>query len=199
MELLKQKIFDVLNYKLEVFEFEKWLYESQIISENINSDDFVYDVVTINYKSIHWLSELKAVVFKKYDYEEYLISLIKYNCEHILKSKNSHESFMSINNIMRYFEFETDYDLLWDFYLFDCDYDLIEVGYWTEENYNSEAKKLAETILEKFKNCYSLDEEREVLKSRIDPFYSQHKAEHFPENDSKMTFIKKFLAFFKNI
>lgn len=129
MEILKQKIFDVLSYKLEVLEFEKWLYESPIISENINSNAFVYDVVTINYKSKHWINALKDIVFKKYDFEEYLISLIKYNCENIIKSKSSHESFMAVNDIMRYFEFETDYNLLWDFYIFDCDYDLIETGY----------------------------------------------------------------------
>src|SRR5690606_41813064 len=108
MEILKQKIFDVLNYKLEVFEFEKWLYESPIISENINSNDFVYDIVTINYRSNHWINSLKDIVFKKYDFEEYLISLIKNNCENIIKSSSSHESFMAVNDIMRHFEFRSE-------------------------------------------------------------------------------------------
>ena len=61
MEAVKLKIFDALIEKITVSEFENWLYNSEEFMNQINSNSFYFDVISINYKSDKWGSELNCL------------------------------------------------------------------------------------------------------------------------------------------
>lgn len=54
MDALKLKIFDVLLERITVPEFENWLYDSEEILNDLESNSLYFDVITINYRNKTW-------------------------------------------------------------------------------------------------------------------------------------------------
>lgn len=160
---LKRKIFSILLEKIEINEFETWLYNNDDIIKLINEDNFIYDLVTINYKKKDAISLLQKVVFKKLEYEEYIILVIERNCKKILELNEWNSIYKLFNEIFGFFDYDKDYFLMWRFYSINSRIDLIDIGYETKTNIINEIKKLSLLILNQLKHCNTTSERIKFL------------------------------------
>ena len=178
MKTLKLKIFEVLSNITSIQNFEKWLYEEPKIVDAVGSDELIYDIMTIDYHDKNSFYELEKLVFDHYSYEEFLVFAIEKYCIKILNATKANTVFGFIYLINRYFNYKTEYALLWDFYeIFDL-IDLVECGHMKEKNAIKSVKKIASGMVKSFEQAVHLDEKIELLKTG-------HKAQHFTNDDSK--------------
>lgn len=163
MEALKLKTFDVLTEKISISDFEEWLYSDQEVLNALDSDDLVFDIMTLNYKEMNSLDTLLKLASEKFNYEENTVISIISSCRKIglLESKTS--IFQEISKTVQDFDYETNYSLLWTFLGFNNEIDMIEEGLIKEDDIIPRIKKLAEIIISKFENCSSLSEKLKVL------------------------------------
>ncbi|NAS31931.1 hypothetical protein GTQ40_13170 [Flavobacteriaceae bacterium R38] len=165
MKTLKLKIFEVLSNITSIQNFEKWLYEEPKIINAVGSDDLIYDIMTIDYSDKNSFSELEKLAFDHYSYEEFLAFAIEKYCVKILNATKANTVFGLIYLINRFFNYKTEYALLWDFYeLFDL-IDLVEYGHMKEKSAIKSIKKIASGIVESFEQAIHLDEKVELLKA----------------------------------
>ncbi|NMH88952.1 hypothetical protein [Flavivirga algicola] len=190
MEALKIKIFDVLTEKITVSEFENWLYNSEEILENLKSNTFYFDLISINYKSKKWLKELNDLIKDKYD-EDYLIILkIERGCLEICQSETPSQVYQTLSKLIIDFDYETDLDILWKFYsLYGC-YDSFEGSMFNKCYIEKEAKFYSKQVLKISKNCKDYEEIKSVLSQDLIPF------KEYDLNQTR-TLKQKIFAFFK--
>lgn len=94
MRALNREITDyfvsVLRYKLNIQEFEKWLYDNEELLEESLGDKTYFDLVNLNYKSKFIFDELEPL----------LISILDYKC---------YEDFRIRDTLKRLVSFEEDF------------------------------------------------------------------------------------------
>lgn len=186
MEVLKLKIFDVLTEKISVLEFENWIYNSEEFMSQINTNSFYFDVVSINYKDEKWSEKLALLIKEKYD--EYFLILyeIQKSCLEIIKSKEPKQVYQILSKLLVNFDYDTDYDILWEFYSLKNYFELYEEGIIKKHNLLEEAKFYSEQIIFLTKNCKSFEETKQAIMLKLLPFKSE-----------KTTLKQKLFAFFK--
>lgn len=67
MEALKLRIFDVLTEKITVSEFENWLYNQNEIINNLNTNSFYFELISIDYTTENWAKKLHKLSKETYD------------------------------------------------------------------------------------------------------------------------------------
>lgn len=203
METLKLKIFNVLTEKIKVTEFENWLNSSEEFMNQINSNSFYFDVVSINYKNNEWRKNLCFFITPNYSND--LLALIQTEtiCAKIIISKNITNCynllFKLVSELSSDFICETEYNVVHNFHSLYCRYDLIELGYMTNSEFILQAKFLASLFLNKISNSKTLDEKINILKINL-------KKDETSLNDSKKTLTnqkkhslkQKTITLFKN-
>ncbi len=160
---LKEKVFSVLLKKLEIDEFESWLYNQKSIINSIEEEAFIYDLITINYKEENAISILQEVAFKKFLHEEYIILLIGINCKKMLALNQWDSIYKLFNEILSFFDYDKDYFLMWSFYSINSRIDLIDIGYETKTNITNEVKELSLQIVNQLKECNTASEKIKFL------------------------------------
>ncbi|GAA3643282.1 hypothetical protein [Flavivirga jejuensis] len=190
MEVLKLKIFDVLIEKITVSEFENWLYNSEEIIENLNSNPYYFDLISINYKNEEWLKQLNNLIKEKYS-EDYLIILkIEKGCLQICQSKTPYQVYQILSELIRDFDYDTNFDILWKFYSLYKYYESFEGSMFNKYSFEKEAKFYSEQVLRISKNCKDYEEIKQVLSRDLIPFRE-------PVFNQTRTLKQKILAFFK--
>ena len=167
MEQLKDKLFAVLAGSIEALDFEKWLYEQQELMEVIESNAFVYQVVCLNYKHLTILKSVDKICESIGDEEAYLVSKLERGCREILKTKEPNETLDIINSVGAYYDYESDYNLLQEFYFFE-DVLVINNNYkdYGDKEMLIYASKIAASVLLEL-DTLSLNEKRQVLYAEL--------------------------------
>lgn len=163
MEALKLKIFDVLTETISVGEFEQWLYADPKVLKAIDSDELVFDVISLNYKERNSLDTLLKLTSEKFNYQENTVISIVSSCKKINALENKTLIFQEVSKINEGFDYETNYSLLWIFFSFNEQIYSVEEGFLKEGDIISRIKNLAEIIISKFENYSSLSEKLRVL------------------------------------
>jgi len=163
MKTLKLKLFDVLTETISVKEFEQWLYSNNDILNTLDSNDLFFNIVTINYREKNSLDKLLKLNFEKFTYEENLLIMIISNCKKIIKITDRKLLFKQVSVIMRYFDFDEKYDLLWAFYRLKEQIGLIEEGLIKDDNIVQKLKKIAKNVISEFENYSSYKDKLKVL------------------------------------
>jgi len=147
MELLKNKIFEVNARIITIAQFEQWLYTTQGIAENIETNDFIMKMVSLNYKDKNIHNILEKICFEEYDQEEFLIKMIELNCLHLAQVTGSQEMWKIVNTICRYNNLESNYRLINKFYYLEDEISLAQGGLIKESVVIAGFQKLARDIL----------------------------------------------------
>lgn len=200
MEQLKDKLFGVLAGSIEALDFEKWLYEQQELMDMIESNAFVYQVVCLNYKNLEVIA-IDRICESIGDEEAYLVSKLERGCREILKTKEPREILDIITSIGAYYDYESESNVLEEFYRFEevlirgrsyksyIENDITVNKYkgYSKNEILVNSSKLATSVLLKF-DTLSLNEKREVL-------YAELKEDISPPR--KLTSHTKWYNFFK--
>ena len=194
---LKTKIFSVLLKKIEISEFETWLYNDESIINSIEDDSFIYDIITINYKDKNAISLLKEIVFEKIKYEEYIILIIELNCIRILELNEWNSIYKLFNEIFSFFDFDNEYFLLWRFYSINSRIDLIDIGYETKASIINEMKKLSLQIINQLKQCNTSSERIKFLIEGFENSLMNKISTHADVSFIKESAPKKWYEFWK--
>nr|WP_321233829.1 hypothetical protein [uncultured Psychroserpens sp.] len=191
MDALKLKIFDVLIEKISVSEFENWLYTSEEILSKVNDDSFIYELITINYKSKKWRLEIEELLYENLKKEDLMLMQIKNTCYKLSNSKSYIVSSNILRNFMNYFDYNTDSSIQYEIYGLYCENELVGSGFRSEKEFNDAVKKVANEILELLYNCQDLNEKRELIR--------QERVIIEVAKSSNFSLKQKIVAFFKKI
>ncbi len=166
-------MFSVLLEKIDISEFETWLYTEESIINSIEDDSFIYDLITLNYKNKNAISLLKEIAFKKIKYEEYITLVIERNCKKILELNEWNSIYKLFNEIFNFFDFDKEYFLMWRFYSINSRIDLIDIGYETRASIMFEMKELSFQTLNELKECNTTEERIKILIEGIETNHSK--------------------------
>ncbi|CAL2057869.1 hypothetical protein [Tenacibaculum sp. 190524A05c] len=150
---LKQKAFELLIDKIDVNTFERYLY--QFVKDNeLDSKSILFDFIEINYKSERWKKDLENLILDSFPKEELLSYQIYNLCLKISETKNTGVILNSLNELSSlYSEHDFDYDILYNFYIYNARGGLLEIGYHfsEEEDIISNTTKDVFKVLDLFK------------------------------------------------
>ncbi len=129
MNVLKQNIFKVLTNKITKEEFEYLIYQEQYVNQ-INSNNFITSIIEINYRNKEWKYELSKISVNYFGIKPFLILLIRSFCLELMLTDNYNRTLEICNSLGHsYWEYDSKYFTLWQFYHFEDDLDLIDLGY----------------------------------------------------------------------
>ena len=64
------KFYDTLNHKINISDFEQWVYETKALESELPEEDYI-ELISINFKDKYVLNELKKVVGKYIQHGEF--------------------------------------------------------------------------------------------------------------------------------
>ncbi|MFI1770683.1 hypothetical protein [Thalassobellus citreus] len=192
MEALKLKIFDVLTEKIAVSEFENWLYNSEEFMNQLNSNSFYFDVISINYKTTCWSKNLNKLAIENYDEDFIILYEIEKSCLEIIDSKRANEVYEILSKLIYNFDYDTDYNILWKFYGIYEYFESFEGSMFNKNKLLNEAKFYTKQVIELTQNCINFEETNKALIKDLKPYKIIQKMKN-------QAFKNKFLAFFKKI
>lgn len=162
MDLIKDKIFKVVSRVISVQDFEQWVYTNSEITNNLENDDFFFELVSLNYRGKHALYDLEKTCFKNYDYEEYLINMIEMNCQVLILEEKIDELWKIVLRISSHQDWDKNYKLIYSFYGLEDEISLAKQGFINKKEIINYTHELAQTILSKFEKL-SLEGKKDVL------------------------------------
>ncbi|MFD0963276.1 hypothetical protein [Pseudofulvibacter geojedonensis] len=165
MDRLKLKIFEALSLKITMLEFEKWLYKQENLMCLIDSNDFIFELVTINYKNPNSYNYLKNLANENYLEEECILFLLEKTCLDIINVKTSDKICDKSMEVVKKYTYDCGYELLWEIYLLYTQHNLVEIGYMRAKEFNLGFKKEAQKIIQNLNKCVSLEAKIQLLKN----------------------------------
>ena len=183
MKALEYKIFDVLTERITVSEFENWLYSSEYLTQQVQENTFLFDVVNINFKDEKCIRDLFQLAKEKFTEDEFIALKIISICNKIVEDSSAENYINYVKNIAEDFHYETDLNPLDEFYSLCYSYDGYEMGVFRKNSVdlvNTRAKSLAETVLNKTENKKDLVEILSVFKEESFVKKAEIKPEKMP-------------------
>ncbi|MUU79177.1 hypothetical protein [Winogradskyella endarachnes] len=202
METLKLKIIEVLVNDISIEEFEKWLYQSDLLNENLKQNSLIFEVITINYRKETALKELKNIASTLFD-EKHLVAMkIKVNCRKIVNSNTPKNIEKYVFNIIKDFNFEIESTVYENFYSLYYSFNGFDYTNFTKgslKDINFRTVTYAKTVLENLKNCKTIDDKKEVL--FLDLLDKNQAIKHIKTlpKTRKSTLKQKLFAFLKKL
>ncbi|MEW7293143.1 hypothetical protein [Aquimarina sp. 2304DJ70-9] len=127
MKELELNIFKVLIGLITVNEFESIIYQEFYV-EKMESNDFITDVITINYRDKNWKNKLENLIYDVWDESKYLTYVIRKYCTQIIENEDPENVFSIVNDLAQLnTEYSYEYDTLMQFFLFHNELDLITI------------------------------------------------------------------------
>lgn len=164
MEELKEKILDTLLSKISISDFEIWLYSQDELINLISHNNFIYRLVTINYKKESSYKHLEDLAIELCNEDEYMLLLTERTCQDIIAAKTSKEILSKSFELVQKFNYNSDYELIWEIYLANNKYNLVETGYLRPSVFNLNIKTVSKKILSELENCSSLQSKIQFVK-----------------------------------
>ena len=122
MELLKEKIFQVIEEQADIKEFENWLYQQSDLAEMMDQD-LILELFSFNYNQNAANYIFKNSFLPYFDQEEFANWKIMANLNDLVIGKGNTERILADFNDMSLEEYPFLTDLgYYRFYFEDCDY-----------------------------------------------------------------------------
>lgn len=195
MEALKLKIFEALTGKIPVTGFEKWIYDCEEVLNKIDNNSFVFEVVSMNYKTKFWQIRLIQLIEKYLKTEEFMMFIAGTTFYKLINSKTIKETHSALKYFMNYFDYNSDSFVLNELYHLHSDYDLYEIGVYAEDEFNHMVCHVSEDALKHYNSCESYHEKLRFTNKKSEVNQTQN----ISKKPSNKSFKQKFLAFFKKI
>ncbi|MEM6814941.1 MAG: hypothetical protein AAF600_11260 [Bacteroidota bacterium] len=154
MNSMEINIFKLLAGSILKSEFESELYQEQIVTK-INSDEFIEDLININFRANDWKTKLEAIALEYFGKDYFINQLIKYNCLKIIESFDKEVIFRINSNLARkYAAYDYENELLAVFYCLEDElgYTREGFGHRKEELIAKEIKSAARMFLNQLQN-----------------------------------------------
>jgi hypothetical protein len=133
MKKLKSKICETLSRLISIEEFETWLYSTPEILNAVETNDLIFQVVSLDYKGKHIFHELEMFCFQNFDNNEFMVELIQNSCEAILKSQSNSEMKNIVDFLAAKFDWDDDNSMLNEFYWLQDEIETKQWGYGDEK------------------------------------------------------------------
>lgn len=147
MKALEYKIFDVFTERITVSEFENWLYTNDELLSNLDSNPYYFDLFTINYSNDEWNKKLLQVTNEKHGEDFMIFFKLIEGCKKLSKANNFDEAYLHLNVLLECFDYQTEYDILWDFYLLREDFENFQFTIINKNELINKVRKLSNTTL----------------------------------------------------
>ena len=149
MDKVKRMLFKVLSRTLSLEDFEAWLYNDNFVADNILKNEVILELLSINLRSKHAMHELEKFCSLYFEQEEYLVEIVKYNCQVLLKDHSDNAVENMINNISLFYDLEDDYFLISQIYWFGEEWSLAMDGYYSKNEAKGHLLDFIEAVLTK--------------------------------------------------
>ncbi|GAA0730784.1 hypothetical protein GCM10009430_42290 [Aquimarina litoralis] len=199
---LELTISEVLIDKITIDEFESIIYQDFYVDQ-IKSNNFIKNVITINYRNKNWKKELEDLIRQYWDTKKYLGYSIRNYCLKLIETDNPDIIFNFVDKIAELnIKYDYEYETLMQFYFFRNELGLIESGYGS---YSIERLiEYVKTYAKKYINTYSFDIDIDLLLNLEEDFDKTYKKnrkviEHntAPHKLNKTKTDKKWFQFWK--
>ncbi|WP_299247097.1 hypothetical protein [uncultured Aquimarina sp.] len=190
MKELEQNIFNVLIDTITLEEFENFIYQDFYVDQ-ITSNKFVYNVISINYRNKNWKNELEELICQSWATPKYLSYSIRNYCLKLVETDKSDIIFDIIEKITELNrQFDYEYGTLMQFYQFNEELGLIQSGYG---GYTIDKLiEIIKTYAEKYIDLYSLDTGFDLLLNLEEGFDKTYNSNEIVKT-SKHTAISNIL------
>lgn len=165
MEAIKQNIFDVLIERITLEAFEEWLYHDRKVHDLIETNSFVLDVVSIDFRSKNALYDLEKLVGDQWNHQEFLMCYVEFAAKEMYEQGNTFDVQKTIGDLASRYEFESDDQLLSQFYWLAEELDMNQTfGNYTQSELDTEVRTFGAVILQTLSGK-SIENKIEILKS----------------------------------
>ena len=154
MKLLENYILKLLAGSISKSEFENELYQEYIVAK-MEEEEFIENLIGINYKDRYWRVELENLAIKHFGEETLLVNSIKYKCLQILESLDENIIFNKNRELAKEnINYNYQHKWLMEFYRLDDELDFTRegFGYRKEEEIAKEIKSAARIFLDHLEN-----------------------------------------------
>lgn len=183
MDKLKYMLYKLMSRTLSLEEFGAWLYNDEYVIAHITDNELIFELMSLDLRTQSVMHELEKFCFSKFSREEFLIEVVRLNCEKILKSSEDDDIDAFIRNINHYHDWNDDYELVSQvYYGIADDWDLVSHGYLSKDMAVKSILEFAQTALEPLKGDRAL----QVLSYGID--LSQDKVQSSENQDGSKWF-----------
>jgi hypothetical protein len=163
---VKNKLFDLLARNISLESFEQWLYTDIDVLNNVDSDEFILELINRDFKDKHILQDLEKLCFDTYNKEEYLVYAVESVCKKIKEDRVCETMVESALFLDKYYNWDDDYQIIYAFYGIACNFDLVEIGCYSRGQIIAELKVLSIEILDKFRGT-NLNQKIDILKTGL--------------------------------
>ncbi|GAA4278670.1 hypothetical protein GCM10022259_33950 [Aquimarina mytili] len=161
MKELELNISKVLIGLITIDEFESIIYQEYYV-EQMKSNDFISNIITINYKNKKWKKELEELIYELWVDNKYLTYVLYKYCHIIIENTDSETVFHTMDKIAELcIKYDYEYDTLMQFYGFADELGFILSGYGSRS-----AEKLIldiKTYARLYSNTYNINQDVQVL------------------------------------
>lgn len=149
MKELRKMIIAVLSNAISVEEFEEWMYKDPFVNSNVE-DEFVLELLSIDFRSRHARHELENVAFLLVSKEEVIMSVIQQACSEFIEKRTDESVELLFDAIIPYYEWDCDYFLVEQFYWLVSEWELSRDGYAQKPVVKKDIEELATAVLHVF-------------------------------------------------
>ena len=162
MEEVKQKAIELILDIISKEDFEMMLYE-KVKTEDLLKNKLLFDFVDINYRKENFKLYLLELLEASIPKEGIIIFKVYLYATLIKDEDDLNEIYKNFNKIYKLFDFDTEYQLLWDFYEIETRLELIEIKYEKEENVIHNLKLLCRKVCVEFSSLITIDTKIKLL------------------------------------
>lgn len=142
------KITETLGGFTSLEKFESWLYLNEYISNRVENDEVVLELLSINFKKRRAIEELERFYFKTFNKEDYILKTIELCLNDMIPEYRSHsiEHFFSLSYKM-YNQTGFEYEIIDKITSYMYDYDEVNESYYPLEKFIESFKSFCEKEL----------------------------------------------------
>ena len=115
MEEIKGKAIELLLDIISKEDFEMILYE-KVKTEDLIENKLLFELVNINYRKDSYKNQLLEVLETFIDKKAFMIYKVNLYSSKIINENDTNIIYKNFNKIYDLFDFDADYNLMWDFY-----------------------------------------------------------------------------------
>ncbi len=150
MKRLKKMLYKVLSRTISLEAFEAWLYADKYVNEQLLSNNLILELLSLNLRSKFAMMELETFCFKHFKREDFLVYLVKFNCEDFLGDKNDEGVDRFFENLDRFFNWEDDFKLINQFTNINDKWYLAKDGWISKSDVRNELIRFSSAVIENF-------------------------------------------------
>lgn len=148
---IKNNLFSVLSGRMEVCDFEKWIFNDQEFQDGIVQGGLVLEIASINYRSADVLMQLEKLYFDTWSEENFELSYVEWAACQMLENGHTYYTEKLIGALARRYNFDSPSKMLFSFYRLADQLDLAGTYYGsTKWTINRMVQAFALELLEAF-------------------------------------------------